>query len=179
MVPTFPVSSWLSPLSEASVNLVWIAPSVSSPQQHYPCGPSRRCLARACSDPSGAWLSDNLFVDLPAVATKSESEKRKTNLFSESARCARANPFSPSDATLSGEDVAPFPQQLRWIDAVFAPEEPGELGRTAEAVRSGNLIKKLLSLQSISLETLVGRQGRTYHDAHGERENVGRRPVRR
>src|ERR1700746_2360404 len=33
-------------------------------------------------------------------------------------------------------------------------------------------LKKLLLLQSISLDSLVGRQGRTYHDAHGQRENV-------
>jgi len=72
---------------------------------------------------------------------KSESERRKTNLFSESARCAWANPFRHAiggAVVLSGEDAAPLPQQLRRIDAIFAPKEAGELGRTAEAVLSGD-----------------------------------------
>jgi hypothetical protein len=66
----------------------------------YPWGASTPVLgsARRGDARSGATAArSQLFRRFPAVAKKSESEKRKTHLFSGSARYARANPSSPSD----------------------------------------------------------------------------------
>jgi hypothetical protein len=58
------------------------------------------------------------------------------NAFIFGIRPTRGKPvFSPRDpaagnpaVVLPGEDVAPLPQHLRWIDAVFASEELSEPG---------------------------------------------------
>src|SRR5215471_10418620 len=141
--------------SAARVNVVCIV--MASPLFHrsrgaYACRTSPPVLgsARRGDDrPELAAARRQLARRSSSVAKKSESEKRKTHLFWRSAQYARANRPSqsregrPTDP-LPRESLAPLSQHLRWIDAIFAPEELGELGRAAKpcsaAIRASDCV---------------------------------------
>jgi hypothetical protein len=80
---------------------------------------------------------------------------------------------------LSGKDVAPLPQQLRWIDAVFAPEEPGELGRTAEAVLGGDPGQRLGLAGTQHLRSRLFQSGLLQYPHRGGAPETAKRNLQR